>query len=395
MPHFPKPFFKKARGVWYVEINRKQINLGPDKDEAFRRYHQLMAEPRQQAVVLSDSLAAVIDSFLEWCQNHRAPDTYDWYRDRLVRFDARYPDLRVAELRPFHVQEWIDEMKISSGSKRNYCRSIKRCLRWAKQQGYIETNPIADMSLPRAGKREKVVSDAEWNTILGCVSDRAFRDLLIVTWETGCRPQESLRVEARHVDVANQRWVFPESESKTDQLRIVYMTDEAMAITKRLMLQHPTGRLFRNRRGTPWTPDAVNSAFEKIQISLGRKLLEEGRPKLKDKRRKYVGIDDLEAQVFAKTLNPVKQSGKPKTEAELLGEARRKLTYKAAKELGPKYCLYDLRHTWMNRLLTKGVDALTVAFLAGHSDPSTLAKVYAHLSQNPSYLLDQAKKAAG
>ena len=87
-------------------------------------------------------------------------------------------------------------MDVSSGSKRNYCRSIKRCLRWAKQQGYIETNPIAEMSLPRAGKREKVVTDKEWEIILGCVSDKAFRDLLIVTWETGCRPQESLRVEA-------------------------------------------------------------------------------------------------------------------------------------------------------------------------------------------------------
>ena len=98
---------------------------------------------------------------------------------------------------------------------------------------------------------------------------------------------------------------------------------------------------------------------------------------------------------FVKTLNPLKQSGEEKTPAKLLNEARRKLTYKAAMELGPKYCLYDIRHTWMNRLLTKGVDALTVAFLAGHSDPSTLAKVYAHLSQNPSYLLEQARKAAG
>ena len=27
MPHFPKPFFKKNCGVWYVEIDRKQINF--------------------------------------------------------------------------------------------------------------------------------------------------------------------------------------------------------------------------------------------------------------------------------------------------------------------------------------------------------------------------------
>jgi integrase len=395
MTHFPKPFFKKKRGVWYVEIHRRQHNLGPDKDEAFRLYHQLMGQPQQQAVAPAGTLAPIIDNFLDWCQNHRSPDTYRWYRDRLERFDQKYPDLRVADLRPYHIQRWIDDMDVSSGTKRNYCRSVKRCLRWAKQQGYIDRNPVADMEMPRGGKREKVVSDAEWSTLLGCVSDRAFRDLLIVTWETGCRPQESLRVEGRHVDLANQRWVFPVTESKTDIPRIVYLTDTALAITKRLMLQHPTGPLFRNRRGNPWTKDSVKCVFLNIRITLGREILEQGSPKPKDRRRKYLAVDDADAREFMKTLSPVKRSGRAKTRAELLGEARRKLTFKAAKELGPNYCLYDLRHTWMNRMLTKGVDALTVAFLAGHSDPSTLAKVYAHLSQNPVYLLGQAKKAAG
>ena len=23
---------------------------------------------------------AIVDSFLDWCHNHRAPDTYEWYR---------------------------------------------------------------------------------------------------------------------------------------------------------------------------------------------------------------------------------------------------------------------------------------------------------------------------
>lgn len=69
MPHFPKPFFKKSRGVWYVEINRHQIKLGPDRDDAFQRYHQFMATPREQPVA-SDSLAAIIDAFLEWTQRN-------------------------------------------------------------------------------------------------------------------------------------------------------------------------------------------------------------------------------------------------------------------------------------------------------------------------------------
>ena len=66
-----------------------------------------------------------------------------------------------------------------------------------------------------------------------------------------------------------------------------------------------------------------------------------------------------------------------------------------AKKTGVKCCLYVVRHTWLNRLLMSGVDALTVAILAGHCDPSTLAKHYQHLSQNPVYLLGQARKATG
>ena len=67
MPHFPKPFFKKGRGVWYVEIDRKQLNLGPDREEAFRHYHQLLTEPKPQSVP-SDSVLGVVDVYLEWCQ---------------------------------------------------------------------------------------------------------------------------------------------------------------------------------------------------------------------------------------------------------------------------------------------------------------------------------------
>jgi integrase len=83
------------------------------------------------------------------------------------------------------------------------------------------------------------------------------------------------------------------------------------------------------------------------------------------------------------------------TDARLRHEARKRLTNRAARQVAPNYSLYALRHTWMNRLLTSGVDALTVAILAGHKDPSTLAKYYQHLSMNPEHLLTQARKAAG
>ncbi len=33
MAHRPKPFFKKSRSAWYVQLNGRQHNLGPDEDK--------------------------------------------------------------------------------------------------------------------------------------------------------------------------------------------------------------------------------------------------------------------------------------------------------------------------------------------------------------------------
>jgi len=79
MPHFPKPWFRKNRKLWYVEFNGKQVNLGPDRDKAFRKYHELMAQPAPQ-IVVTDTLAGICDQFLDWVAKHRAADTFEWYR---------------------------------------------------------------------------------------------------------------------------------------------------------------------------------------------------------------------------------------------------------------------------------------------------------------------------
>ena len=386
MPHFPKPFFKKGRAAWYVEIDRRQHNLGPNQDEAFRRYHQLMAQP-QAKKVSADSLAAIVDAFLEWTQRNRSPETYEWYRYRLERFIRRYPDLQAGELRPFHVETWVDGYDFSRTSRRNYLRSVKRCLKWARKQGYIDVNPIADLEVPSANRKEVVILPGQLETFLGLVRSCHLVDLMVVTWETGCRPQESLRVEARHVDVANQRWVFQRSEAKMKRItRVVYMTDRAMEIIQRLILAYPQGPLFRNANGRPWTTDAVNCGFTALQVRAGKLEME----------KQGLQIPDSEITALMPKLRKTRKQTREvieKSESELRCEAKRKLTNKLASKLAPRCSLYALRHSWATHALQKGVDPLTVAILMGHEDPSTLSKVYQHLSLNPAHMLEQARRA--
>jgi integrase len=388
MAHFPKPFFKKARGHWYVEINRRQINLGSDKEQAFKQYHRLMGEPRKERAA-AESLVGIIDAFLEWTTKNRSPETYEWYRYRLERFARRYPDLRANDLRPYHVETWADSYELSRTSRRNYLRSVKRCAKWAKKQGYIDTNTIEDLEVPSGEQKEVVVTRTQFDDLLDLVRNPNLADLMIVTWDTGCRPQESLRVEARHVDLPNHRWVFQRSEAKTKRnTRVIYLTDRALAITRRLIQGSPEGHLFRNLNGKPWTTDAVNCGFLALQMRMG---------KLEMKKR-GLAVSTAEIEKFAKRLRPTRVSNGvtiEKTAAELRYEAKQKLTYKLAATLVPRFSLYALRHSWATHALQNGVDPLTVAILMGHKDPSTLSKVYQHLSLNPSHMLEQARRAAG
>ena len=90
MPRFPKPFFKKSHQAWYVQLDGRQVRLGPDEAEAQHRYHAMMVEGPKPAPppsrTESPRLVDFFDHFLTFCREQRAPDTYEWYRWRLQMF---------------------------------------------------------------------------------------------------------------------------------------------------------------------------------------------------------------------------------------------------------------------------------------------------------------------
>jgi len=382
MPKFPKPWSRKGRG-WFVTLDGKQLPLGKQKARAFERYHDLMRQPREQRIVAPESVSGLVDQFLDWVQKHRARDTYLWYQFRLQLFAQRYPDLLVAELKPFHVQQWIDSYpNLSSGSKRNHARSIQRCLSWCEEQGLIDKNPIRHFKKPRGGKRDMVISPEEYGTILAAIRNRPFRDLVTFAWETGARAAECLAIERRHVELENYRIVLPVNEEKMERIpRIIYLTQTAEGIVRRLVLQAPGGPIFRNTNGIPWTTESVNCAFEGLQARMGRAKLREQKFRiLEETVRTKMQKLKLSRTVAGKTVL--------KTRPQLREEARRKVWNDAARTAAKKYCLTAFRHAFCHRLLKAKVDALTCATLLGHADATMVTAVYSHMNHAPDYLLD-------
>ena len=292
-----------------------------------------MSEPQRHKTSKHPLLNSILDDFLEWTSKNRATATYESYQARLQRLvNYLSKDVTVNDLKPHVIQDWIDSNPSwAATTKRGHVIAVQRALSWAVKMGHIESSPIAHFEKPPAESRDQIVTRTEYERILEYIPDEEFRDLVTIHWESGCRPQESLRVEAKFVDRKNSRWVFPVKKSKGKRKpRIVYLNELALEITERRMKRWPEGPIFRNTKGTPWNVFSANCRFDRLK-----------------------------------------------------------------KKVGSKYCLYQFRHSFATRMLESGLDALTVALLLGHSNPAMLATTYQHLAHVPGHLLDQLKKATG
>ncbi|MDB5307702.1 MAG: hypothetical protein JWO38_1904 [Gemmataceae bacterium] len=393
----PEPFFRPSRGLWYVQYQGRQYNLGPDEKAARIRCHQILGGaihgPRSAPADPDGKLACeVIDLFLGWCQKHRSERTAFWYGTHLQSFLDSLPDaatLPADQVKPFHVVNWADAHHDTWGPnhRRGAITAVQRAFNWAEKLGHIPKSPVRGIEKPPPKRREQVLTPAEFDELLARIKEPCFRDVLEFCWETGCRVQEVRLIEARHVRRDRGRVELPPPEAKgKKRWRLIYLTDAAAGIVTRLMKAHPTGVLFRNADGNRWDAQNFNNRFCRLQHRLGREQL----------GRRGFTLDPGEVRALASSLPRAKTVGGivvPKTERELLREARKKLTIKAAGGLGTKYALTAIRHSFATRLLEAGVDHITVAALMGHCDATMLSRVYQHVGEKTDFLRDELLRA--
>ena len=269
----------------------------------------------------------LITKYLAWCSKHRSPRTLEWYTGHLDNFLTHLSDSKTmpaADLKPYHVIEWIDAQ---TGWGDNYSRgaivAVQRAYNWAEEMGYLAATPLKKIKKPPARRRETYMTPEDFQIILAHLAEGdPFRDFFLFIWQTGCRPQEARHIEARHVELENERIVFPAEESKGKRTkRIIYMQGDALAIMRRLLACSPEGKLFLNRRGFPWSKFAVCNRFHRISQKTGKRM----------------------------------------------------------------FC-YAARHGFATRKLIQGKGALTISQLMGHADGSMLARVYGHLDKNVDFL---------
>jgi len=354
----PKPYFKKSHNAWYANIGpgKRPVRLARGRENeaaAYDEYHKLMAG--RQPTSPDCTVVDLAQRFLDYHKSNSKPRTVEFYFRALDSF-TRYigSRMKVADLKPYHVQQWIDREHMTAkqakkvgddyvtrdtdkptriGYRRNLIRAVKACFKWAEDQEYIDRSPLRGVKVPPAQPRgdEAYLMPEQWEKLIEAVKDQPLLNLLTVMKETGCRPHEARTVESRYLDREGRCWVFPKGESKGGrEQRVVHLTDRAFAICQRLALKHPEGPLFRNRDGNPWTAQGLDYRC-----------------------------------------------------------------YRLSKKLGFPITPYSVRHTFATEAILKGVDLQTIATLMGHCDLTMLSRVYQHVRKRSDHLKAALRKAVG
>lgn len=265
--------------------------------------------------------------YLAWCFNHQELRTYQWYKNYI---DAACAYAGIGgtpayDLKPYQVQEWIDSHGKAWGStyRGGAVVALKRVFNWAEEMGHGEGNPIKKLKKPTAQRR---LSYAKQDGVESFLADIAiadtFHDFITFMWACGCRPQEARHIEARHVELAAMRIVFPASESKGKRApRKILLNSTTLPIIEKRLAQYPEGKLFRDARGNGWSKYAVCERMATL-----------------------------------------------------------------SKRCGVKITSYDLRHGYITKKIKAGVNHMVIAPAVGHTDGSMIGKVYSHVSQEEAHL---------
>jgi hypothetical protein len=124
-----------------VKIDGKRIMLGPDKEEAERKFHEMKAKPKQATP--QNSLLDALDALLGWTSENRAERTHERYHELLQSFLDFAGDIPIESVKAYLVQQWFEQHDWNSTTQNTAGRALKRALNWAEDMGYCERNPIS------------------------------------------------------------------------------------------------------------------------------------------------------------------------------------------------------------------------------------------------------------
>ncbi len=227
------------------------------------------------------TVKSVIQLFLAWAKKNRAPRTVDFYERYLGRFEKENGEIKIAELRAYHL--------LNFASAWHPIQAVQRCFAWAAEEAeLIDRNPFRKVKRPPLGCRRRILTKAEKAKLFRAAT-RPFRSFLLALRETIARPQEVRELRLDHIQTATAsagllvalragQAAFYLSDFKglkrrkdTSGTRIIPITPRLGRYLARRIEREGMfpGVIYANSKGLPWTRHALRLRMAHVRKKVG------------------------------------------------------------------------------------------------------------------------------
>lgn len=266
-------------------------------------------------------------------------------------FDERFPNLKLRDLTPKHIQDYYTyEMKergVSANTVIHRHANIRKALQYAFKTGLLDSNPADKIERP---KKEKFVgsvyNENELEQLFEVVKGDPIELGVILAAFYGLRRSEAVGL----------KWDAIDFTQKTITIR--HIVTEACVDGKSVLIEKDRTKTKSSHRTLPLVPP-----FEKLLYRLKNE---------QDRNRKLCGkayCKDYSGYIYLNELGELIKPGYLTQHFPLVLEKNgmRKIRF------------HDLRHSCASLLYANGVSLKEIQEWLGHSNISTTANIYTHL----------------
>ncbi len=322
--------FRRSNGVFYIaysiEGKRRWKSTRETQQhlaiKALLNFNKLLSSPTKKIL-----LSKFMEEFLASATTNFSAGTVRIYKQSLSSFLSLTGDMWLGSVTPKHIDCFKTHRakSVSPVTLNIELRTLKAAFYTAMRWKLVMENPFKHVPLLRVPEEQPMYLTKEgFQKLVSVISEKWFRDLVIVAAFTGLRRGELLNLRWKHIDF---------------ERRVIYINSDRTFRTK-------TGK----RRTVPMNQEVVQILQNKIQYSQAEHVFSRNGMRL---------VESSISHKFKASINRA--------------------------NLDKQLRFHSLRHTFATWLVQSGVNIYEVQKLLGHSNIK-ITEVYSHLATGELHL---------
>jgi len=307
----PEPYRLKKRGkIWYYKLPHETAFHTTGKKSNAKAAEWVERYKLVRRNLNYDYLRDFADEyFTETCpwwnrENARRVDsrpilqsTRNGLRSHyIVHIRPRFGHVRIDELHPLDIRNWVYALDYASQTKRHIWRTMIIILEDLFAESLIHFNPRITIKPPIVVTQEKVIPSSTEINLLFPPEMKEFKSLwditgwrigvlMAVCYSCGLRTQEARALDIKAIDWKHKGLKIICAISKDEKkeavkgnsYRVVLLPERAAAMLRLVVDHRQKGLVFQSQTGETITSNAICKKFQKVQKKL-HKLTREGKP---------------------------------------------------------------------------------------------------------------------